>query len=49
MTAQEVIKSFMSSLANHGYANSDSVGADMLNSAVRASSRYASIQDVSTQ
>ena len=46
MTAQEVIKSFFYQLANHGYASSSSVGVNMLDSAVRASSRYSSIQDV---
>ncbi len=45
MTAQEVIKSFTKQLANHGYASSDSVGPYMLDSAVRASSRYGSIQE----
>ena len=46
MTAQEIIKSFMNQLANHGYAYSDSIGANMLDSAVRASSRYTDIQEV---
>ena len=46
MTAQEVIKNFIKQLANHGYANSSSVGVDMLDSATRAASRYDSIQDV---
>ena len=46
MTAQEVIKSFFNQLANHGYASSSSIGVNMLDSAVRASSRYSSIQDV---
>ena len=45
MTAQEVIKSFVKQLANHGYASSDSVGTYVLDSAVRASSRYSSIQE----
>ena len=46
MTAQDVIKSFFYQLSNHGYASSSSVGVNMLDSAVRASSRYSSIQDV---
>ena len=46
MNVQEVIKSFMAKLANHGYAYSDSVGENMLDSAVRASSRFSSIQAV---
>ena len=46
MTAQEVIKKFFNQLANHGYANSDSIGVNMLDSAVRASSRYSDIQEV---
>ena len=46
MTAQEVIKSFMKQLANHGYASSSSIGSAMLDSATRAASRYSSIQDV---
>ena len=46
MTAQEVIKSFMKQLANHGYSYSDSVGANMLDSATRAASRYSNIQEV---
>ena len=46
MTAQEIIKSFMNRLATHGFSASSSVGVNMLNSAVRASSRYNGIQDV---
>ena len=46
MTAQEVIQSFIKQIANHGYASSSSVGVDMLNSATRAASRYANIQEV---
>ena len=46
MTAQEVIKNFINQLANHGYADSSSVGKNMLDSAVRASSRYENIQEV---
>lgn len=48
MTQQNVIKAFMASLANHGYASSNTVGKDMLNSAIRASSRYSSASDVAT-
>ncbi len=46
MTQQDVIKAFMASLANHGYASSNTVGKDMLDSAIRASSRYSSASDV---
>ena len=46
MTGQEVIRSFFIQLANHGYADSDSIGANMLDSAVRAASRYSGIQAV---
>ena len=46
MTPQEVIKKFMAKLTNHGYAYSDSVGTNMLNAAVKASSEYGDIQDV---
>ena len=46
MTAQEVIKSFMAKLANHGYSVATVSGEGMLDAAVRASSRYASIQEV---
>ena len=46
MTAQDVIKAFATKLANHGYSYSSSVGTSMLDSAVRASSRFSSIQDV---
>ncbi|MBQ6297404.1 MAG: hypothetical protein IJK81_06895 [Selenomonadaceae bacterium] len=46
MTAQDVIKAFVAKLASHGYSYSDSVGTSMLDSAVRASSRFSSIQDV---
>ena len=45
MTAQEVIKSFMAKLANYGFANSDTIGTDMLDLAVKGSSRYSGIQD----
>ena len=45
-TAQEVIKKFMAALANHGFAYSENVGTKMLDSAVRASTRYGGIQDV---
>lgn len=46
MTAQEVIKAFVAKLANHSYSYSGSVGTSMLDSAVQASSRFNSIQDV---
>ena len=46
MTPQEVIKTFMTKLANHGYSYSTSIGKDMLNAAVKASSRFLNIQNV---
>jgi len=46
MTQQDVIKAFTAKLANHSYAYSDDVGTKMLNAAVRASSRFAGIQEV---
>lgn len=45
MNQQDVIKRFMASLANHGYASSNTVGKDMLDGAIRASSRYLSATD----
>ena len=45
-TPQAVIKSFMTALANHGYSSSDSVGTQMLDAAVKASSKYGGIQEV---
>lgn len=45
MNQQDVIKRFMTSLANHGYASSNTVGKDMLDGAIRASSRYLSATD----
>lgn len=44
MTPQNVIKSFIDRLANHGYTSLDSV--NMLDSAVRASSRFTNINEV---
>ncbi len=44
MTPQNVIKSFVARLANHGYTAGNVNG--MLDSAVRASSRYTSIDEV---
>ena len=46
MTAQEVIKTFMAKLVNHGYTYSSSVGINMLNDAARASSDFLSFQNV---
>lgn len=46
MTAQDAIKSFMNALANHGCAYSDSVGENILDFAVKASSRFSSVQSV---
>lgn len=46
MTPQNVIKSFIDRLANHGYTSLNAV--NMLDSAVRASSRFTSFEDVVT-
>lgn len=46
MTPQEVIKTFMAKLTNHGYSSSSSVATYMLNDAVKASSDFLSIQNV---
>ncbi len=46
-TPQEVIKSFMARLVKHGYTSSTySLGTAMLDSAIRASSRYINAQQV---
>ena len=41
-----VIKDFMAAMTNHGYSYSSSVGTQMLDSAVQASSKYGGIQEV---
>ena len=46
MSPQKVIRSFMGALANHDYSYSSSVGTQMLDNAVKTSSKYESIQDV---
>ena len=47
MTPQEVIKKFMARLANHGFSNAtNDLGTAMLDAAVRASSRFSSIEEV---
>ena len=45
MTQQNVIKTFMASIAGHGYASSDTVGKDMLDSTIRTSSRRPSVNE----
>lgn len=46
MTPQEVIKKFMSALTTHSYTNEKTVGKEMLNDAVKASSRFTDAQNV---
>ena len=46
MTPQEVIKAFMSRLNTHGYSVSNATATNMLDAAIRASSRYTGIQEV---
>ena len=45
-TPQKTIKNFITSLANHSYGYSSDVGLKMLDDAVKASSKYNSIQEV---
>ena len=46
MTQQEVIKTFMARLANHGISVGNATAENMLNAAVTASSRFTGIQNV---
>ena len=45
-TPQSVMKKFVAKLANHGYSYSSEVSIKMLDDAVKASSKYDSIQEV---
>ena len=45
-TPQSVMKKFVAKLANHGYSYSSEVSIKMLDDAVKAPSKYDSIQEV---